>query len=460
MGEMKNMKNILLAFGATLAILLTLSTVSCSDASQLGAELFNNDTLNLKFTDTLTVNAVTDPVDSILVQTANGGFTNMLLGNVADPTFGNTDARIYTQLTTGTSLPDFNFIESFTAYVDLVYNPKRVYGDTSSLQRVNVYRLTDTIISENIYSNKKRKSESTPIASYLFSPKPNTTEMIITIIKDDAGAEKRRDTTFATPRIRIPVDKSFAQKIIDLDTTSKTNFTSWLKGLEIRVENPTNCMMGFNLAGTGINPSGLTINYKKTGDTTNYTYTFPTASLIKYTNFNLGHATAPIKPFIGNKVKGDSLLFVQGFAGTDVKFEFPHLKNLGNVVINKAELELTVADGNNIETFPAIEQLTLKTAQFVGTKDLNLDASYSGSVIAELLSTSGGTVRNETVNGVTVKKYYLNLSSHLQLMLNGKQGTVLYLTPHLKEQKGSRVVLYGSKHSKYRAKLNITYTKL
>jgi hypothetical protein len=81
-------------------------------------------------------------------------------------------------------------------------------------------------------------------------------------------------------------------------------------------------------------------------------------------------------------------------------------------------------------------------------------------VIAELLSTSGGTVRNETVNGVTVKKYYLNLSSHLQLMLNGKQGTVLYLTPHLKEQKGSRVVLYGSKHSKYRAKLNITYTKL
>ncbi len=454
MGEMKNMKNILLAFGATLAVLLTLSTVSCSDASQLGADLFISDTLNLKFTDTLTINAVTDPVDSILIQTSN-----MLLGNVADPIFGNTDARIYTQLTTGSALPDFSFVESFTAYVDLVYNPRRVYGDTSSLQRVNVYRLTDTISIDDIFSNKKRKSEPAPIASYLFSPKPNTTEMIVTIVKDDAGVEKRRDTTFATPRIRIPVDKSFAQKIINLDTTSKTNFTSWLKGLEIRVESPTNCMMGFNL-GTGTNPSGLTINYKKTGDTTNYTYTFPTTGVIKYTNFNLGYATAPIRPFIGSKAKGDSLLFIQGFAGTDVKLEFPYLKNLGNVVINKAELELTVANGTNIETFPAIEQLTLKTAQFVGTKDLNLDASYSGSTVAELLSTSGGTVRNETVNGVTVKKYYLNLSSHLQLMLSGKQGTILYLTPHLKEQKGSRVVLYGPKHSKYRAKLNITYTKL
>ena len=155
---MKNMKNILLAFGATLAVLLTLSTVSCSDASQLGADLFISDTLNLKFTDTLTINAVTDPVDSILVQTADGGFTNMLLGNVADPTFGNTDARIYTQLTTGSALPDFSFVESFTAYVDLVYNPRRVYGDTSSLQRVNVYRLTDTISIDDIFSNKKRKS--------------------------------------------------------------------------------------------------------------------------------------------------------------------------------------------------------------------------------------------------------------------------------------------------------------
>lgn len=459
---MKIMKKIFLAFGAFMAILVALTTSSCNDPSQLGADLFSNDAINLSFTDTLTLNAVTEPVDSIPVYTPTVGpyYGDMLLGNVNDATFGNTDARMYTQLRINGTIPDLSStaVDTFGAYLELVYTAKRVYGDTTAPQTVTVRRLTDTITNQTIYSNQKLKTESTVLGSLTFVPKPNTTEPFIRVFKDDNGKETSRDTTYPAPRIRIPINKDFLRQISALDSTTKADrFTSWLKGLEIRVDNPTNCMMSFNLS-TG---SGLYVYYKKLTDTTLYTYQFLTSSVIRYTNFNLGYANAPIKPFLNNQVKGDSLLFVHGMAGADVKIEIPYLNNLGKVVINKAELELTVASNSQTETFPPIEQLTLKTAQYAPIRDLALDGAYlSTNPVYETLITAGGTVRTTTVNGETFKKYYLNVSGQLQQILNGKQGTIMYLTPHLKEQKASRVVVYGPKHSKYRAKLNVTYTKL
>lgn len=460
---MKIMKKFQLAFGAFIAVLLLLTTVSCNDPSQLGADLFANDALNVNFTDTLKINAATEPVDSALVYTPAAGsyYVDLLLGNVTDPLFGNTDARIYTQLTTSGTIPDVSAVDTFGAYFELVYTAKRVYGDTMTPQTVSIRRLADTITNKAIYSNEKRRTESTVLGSLTFTPKPNTTEPLIKIVKDDTGKETSRDTTYPTPRIRIPINKDFIRQLSALDSTTQLSFTSWLKGLEIRVDNPTNCLLAFDLSGTSPNISGLSIYYKKASDTTLYTYTFPVANLIHYTNFNLGYASAPIKSFLNNQSKGDSLLFVQGMAGSDVKIEFPNLKNLGNVVINKAELELTVADNSQTETFAPIEQMTLKTAQYGATKDLALDAAFTATnTVYEKLTSAGGSIRTETVNGTNLYKYYINLSAHLQLMLSGKQGTVLYLTPHLKEQKGSRVVIYGPKHSKYRAKLNVTYTKL
>ena len=157
-------------------------------------------------------------------------------------------------------------------------------------------------------------------------------------------------------------------------------------------------------------------------------------------------------------------MFIQGMAGTNVKIEFPYLKNLGKVVINKAELELTVAADSKTETFPPINQLLLRTAQFSAILDVRYDSNFGEGATAarpkEQLTTAGGTLREETVAGTKVKKYYFNLSSHLQQMLDGKQGSTIYITPHFKEEKASRVVLYGPKNSKYRAKLNLHYTKL
>ena len=63
-----------------------------------------------------------------------------------------------------------------------------------------------------------------------------------------------------------------------------------------------------------------------------------------------------------------------------------------------------------------------------------------------------------TENGV--RKYKMNITQHLQKVLTGAEGTQLYLAPHFQYTKAGRVVLYGPKHSKYRAKVNLIFTKI
>ncbi len=466
MSEMKNMKNILF----TLAVLTAVFTnTSCSDPSLLGADLFNNEKLNLQFTDTLTINAVNEPADSFIVNTkTTASLDYLLLGNVADPVFGPTEAQIFSQFRySGASTPtEVATADSFSVYLELYYNSANVYGDTLADQKVSVYRLTEDIPDETLYSSKVFKSESTPIGSLTFKPTPNTTERIITRTIVDTV---KFDTTYAAPRIRIPLNMNFAKLLKDTSifrdgsAFSATGFTKWLKGLVIKADNKTGCMMAFDFGST-TKPTGIKMYYRNKGDKNESTLSFPSSGLIKYSHFDLDYKNGTIQPFLRNQKKADEKLFLQGMSGVNVKLEFPYLQSLGKIVINKAELELTaVNEDTNLAAFPAIDQLVLRTAQFEAIHDLGLDPAYNRGVgIRSLgtLTTGGGFVRTETINAVQYKKYYLNLTTHLQEIFKGKQGTTLYLLPLFKEEKGSRVVLFGPKSSTFRSKLNITYTKI
>ena len=464
MSEMKNMKNILFALAVVSAVF---TNTSCSDPSLLGADLFKDEKLNLQFTDTLTINAVNEPADSFIVNTkTTASLDYLLLGNVADPVFGPTEAQIFSQFRfSGTAIPtQIATADSFAVYLELYYNSANVYGDTLTDQKVSVYRLTEDIPDETLYSSKIFKSESTPIGSLTFKPTPNTSERIITRTIVDSI---KYDTTFAAPRIRIPLNMNFAQLLKDTSifrdglAFSATGFTKWLKGLVIKADNKTSCMMAFDFGSSKF--TGIKMYYRNKGDKNESTLSFPSSGLIKYSHFDLDYKNGTIQPFLRNQKKADEKLFVQGMSGLNVKLEFPYLQSLGKIVINKAELELTaVNEGTNIEAFPAIDQLVLRTAQFDAIYDLGLDPAFNRGVgIRSLgtLTTGGGFVRTEIVNSVKYKKYYLNLTTHLQEVFKGKQGSTLYLLPLFKEEKGSRVVLFGPKSATFRSKLNITYTK-
>jgi Domain of unknown function (DUF4270) len=443
------MKNILTAFSV---FALFLTSLSCNDSSVLGADLFEGEKLNLTFTDTLSINAVSETTDSVLVYVPSSYyFDSIPFGKVNDPTFGLTESRIYTQLRFDGTLPSISAATAVldSAFLDVLYSPTRVYGDTTTVQSLGLYRLTEDIPAENIFSNRRLFStELTPLAKIDFKPEPNTP---IGVFKSD--------TVKYAARIRIPLPQSLAKQF--LDTNNLKLGSTWLKGFEIRPEGTSNTMLNFNFGLAKTNPTAVRIYFKKTSTDSASVLVIP-VGLQHFANFKNNYTTAPIKDYVNNQAKGNDQLFIQSMSGANVKIEFPYLTNLGKVAINKAELELTVVKDSKTDIFPAIDQLVVKTAQFSPITDLGFDSNYGNGSTRPLekMSTAGGYVRTETVNGETVQKYYFNLSGNLQQMLEGKRGTTLYITPHFKEEKGSRVVLYGPKASKYRAKLNVHYTKI
>jgi Domain of unknown function (DUF4270) len=448
------MKNIILALTFLSAILFFNS--SCNESTLLGADLFKNELLDLTFTDSLSISALSETNDSVIVN-SGGSFIYLPIGKVKDLTFGTYEARAYTELDSAST---YSFA---TGKIDSVvfvmgYNVAGVYGDTSNIQKLSLYRLTENMkaTSGGIYSSQKFAVESAPLGAVEFSPQPRT------FINQGKGLTTLADTA-AQIRIKI-TDPSFIQQIGDTSNYlskdgSKDVFRKWLKGFEIRAEKETSCMLNMDFGSSAAAITGLYIYSKK--DTTKSVSFFKSVSSanIKYSYFKNDYRNAKIEPFLNNQKLSDSLLFLQGMSGTNIKLEIPYIKNLGKVIINKAELELTIKENDNqSDLFPAMNQILVRTPLQDVISDV-IDGDPTSRTAK--FSSSGGYVRVKTEGGEKISKYIFNISNHLQRMLEGKEGNQLYLVPFFKQENASRVVLYGlNKQSKYRTKINVTYTKI
>jgi Domain of unknown function (DUF4270) len=443
------MKNIILALTALSAILFLNS--SCNDSTLLGADLFKDENLKLIATDSLSINALSETNDSVIVNPDGASFIYLPIGKVKDLTFGTYEARAYTELDS-TSAYSFSGGTIDSIVFIMGYNADGVYGDTTQTQKLSLYRLTENIKTGNIYSNQKYAVATTPLGSVEFAPQPRT------FINQGRGLTTRADTA---PQIRIKItNQSFIQQISDTTNyISKEGFKKWLKGLEIRAEKETSCMLNMDFGSSSSTITGLYVYSKK--DTTISVSFFRAVSsaIIKHSYFKNDYKNALIEPFLNNQKMSDSLLFLQGMSGTNIKLEVPYIRNLGKIVINKAELELTIKeDGTQSNLFPPINQiLTRNSAQNVITDVIDGDPTIRTSKFFS----SGGFVRVKTQDGENKSKYIFNISNQLQRMLEGKEGSLLYLVPFFKQENCSRVVVYGvGKQLKYRTKINLTYTKI
>lgn len=444
-------------FIASVSIIALLIVGACNKSSQLGADLFDGEKLNLKFSDTLiTVRAESENPDSVTAfnfRTASiSTFSLLPLGKMYDPVFGITEARINGNFTNSASLFTLDTTAGVSYTLDSVvfvmaYNAADTYGDTTQQQKVSLYRFdaTESITSNfaNTYTNKKYKTEATPLGSLTFKPTPNT-------------HVKRTDTTYFKPHISFRLKDDFGKALIDTTNykSYKDDIGKYFRGFELRAEQTTNAMMSFNI---GDDSTGIILHYRKKGDTVALQYRFPFSST-SHPYFNHNYSTGTINKYFNGKktAAGDSLLFVQGMAGPNVKFEFPNLKQqLGTAAVNRAELEFTIVEDSTDKYLP-IEQFILTTSTGVLVSDLTRTGTTS---VVEF----GGGIVTEAGN---LRRYKCNISQHLQNMLYGRAGTILYLVPD--NGRGTtpniqgttrRVVLYGTGHPKYRAKLNLYYTK-
>jgi hypothetical protein len=448
------MKNILfLACAAALCLFSSLS-LGCNEPNSLGSDIFNDESISTIFTDTLSINAETVKVDSIPGESRE----NYLCGAFEDPMTGSSEARLYAQFSR-VDFPEFwgrSGVTLDSAFLFLEVNYAGVVGDTSPNVSFEIYRSTENFSDyKEIFTSRSVGVQPLPIGTI-------TTSLKASLLPNDTVVINNQ--TQLVKVVKVPLTRAFLNTFIAdsarirADTANgvpvATAMRNWLKGLEIRPKGFNSTLASFKMGGS----LSTTLRFYFTNLLESKKVEMRLgviSNCLTFNTFKQNYANGVAKDFYNSREKADSLLFLQGFNGLDMRFDFPTLKSLGKVIINKAELELTVVDNEQtkLNEFVPLSRVTAYNAQSIPIRDYP-----AGGTDAQVVSLFGGNLRST----FGVKTYNFVVTQQLQRMLSDREGSIIYLIADDKTANPFRTVFYGlkSSNSKFRPKLKVSYTKL
>ncbi len=439
---------------------LTISSLflaSCSDPTLVGAGLLDQDQADVGFTDTLSIRATAIARDSIRTYTpfTSSQLATYLLGNFNDPVLGRSSSSIYGQIYPENSSPDFEGAVLDSVVLVLPYEISNFYGKLEGEEfGLEVFEIMEFLVeSSEFYSNQELAVGTVPLGSVQATISLDT---LAFIDYDDGDPD-----TLSFPHLRVPLSAELGQRLIGLDSAVYENdslFLDAFRGLYLRPSTENAGMLSLDLLSEN---AGIYLYYSENdGGPQRFLYDFDIGPTVRFTHFEHDYSGAKVEPYIGNSDLGDSLLFVQGMSGLEIKLEIPNLDAFKGAVVNKAEIEVFVANLQEDEpaAYPPVEQLIITApnsqGQLVAIDDIEI-------ILAQRLSLSGlfGGVPEEGTNGAPVR-YTMNISTHLQEVLEGTVENELYILPFRKAETASRTVLYGAKHPQYGVRLKLAFTKL
>ena len=433
---------------ASVAIALILAFSACKKTPDtIGNDLIDdNNYINVFYTDTLQVFSHSY-FDSI--GTKNVRFA--LLGSVNDPVFGLTEAGFYTQFRFSSAGQNFGSAPVFDSLV-LQLALSNVYGDTTTLQTVHVYELTDSISSSEPYYNYSTLSHSaTDLANgYQFRPHLNTASYTI-------GSD-----TITQPVIRIPLSHELGTYLMQIDSTAYQTpdaFKSFFKGLYITCETvgQNGAISSINLTNNAVTLLQLYYHDAATPQNALRYYYYVTSDDNYFNHF--GHDYTQGNPeFVGQMLEGDTLLgqqrlYLQSMGGIRTRILFPNLSHwadsldTSHLLVNEAKLILPAAPDIDTTHFTAPPKLVL-----IGFNEDNttyiLPDNYEGA------NYFGGSYDART------KTVTFRISEHIgQLILNKKPNCGLSLGIEGASYNPYRWVINGPEATEgRRLKLEVKYT--
>ncbi len=441
--------------GAWIFAALFVVFTACNKPSLVGADLLTQDQSKIKFTDTVSIEATTVRNDSVKVFDPNpavNSFSSYLCGKFKDPIFGLVEATPFVQFRLSSLSPNFRQSVIDSVVLRIAYDSLSQYGNISSPQTIQVYRVNQDMSNQvPYYSNKSFTFDPTPIGKLEnFIPQPKLRVSIFGLKADSLGSGN-----FLTVRL----DNSYGTEILNSDSmtlATNDNFVKKFKGFALKMSDPKEGLVSFNLSS---NLSIVQIYYKQDTTHTDYYLNLPQISGLSSTRFvNLQHTFSDeVAASFDNKSAGDQFLYLQGMGGPNVKVSLPNIKNFGsNIIVNKAELELSVIykPGDNQLLYTPIDILiTAYDKDGTGILNVTRDVQLGGLGLGAVRTIDMG-------GGVTVKKYKMNLSEHVQRMMRGAVPGSIVLTAYAKSEIAKHTVICGPKHPMYPMKLNLTYTEL
>lgn len=364
MNYKKTIQNTITTFASILFCVVVL--VSCTPEDDFGLDVQPpGDELNVVKTDTILINAHTRKVDSLRTDETNLS----LVGHYTDPIFGELKASFCTQLLLSSTNVNFGtnpVIDSVILH--LQYHS--VYGNVvqNNPVTVEVRDLQNNIKLDSNYYSFSPINAGELLGTYTYTPNA----------KDSITIDGKK----VAPQIRIPLDNSFGQKIIEANLAghlaSDDVFQQYFHGIcVLPISGANGSISILNIVSPS---SGLTIYYHNDLDTSKYVLNTSVKSA-RYCNFEhfayAGASADLLGQLNGDTTLGEQKLYLQPLAGTEVVFKIPNIKALNkdfSIIINRAELILPVDASVNDEEYPRPAALGLVKMNEAGKYFTLLDA--------------------------------------------------------------------------------------
>ena len=428
------------------------SAMGCSKSSEIGLSLVEQEQSDILYTDTTTIILTTEVADP--VETSNR--TIMVCGSYSDADWGESIASIYMNFrinNTGAVFPNsvFDSLVLSLAYQNFGhYGELRTNKPSAITQNWEIARVVENIEEGTVYKSDKTFMTDGSLLKSNFQFRPNDTAKVVV-----GGAS-------LAPHLRIRLDDQAGLDLgalfLDPSSTgidiyeSNTKFKDWFKGIQIRPSSS--------------NPSDASIIRFKSKDaltklTLHYTDTSNGGSVAKTFEFLTNEDAEVVSAFehtnpvnLTDNLTTDTIVYLQGLDGLHTKIAFPFVHKLGNVIINKAELVIPVADTGTTD-FPEPIQVLAKIKN-LGGELIAIDDVITSINRAQSYFLFGG-VLEDTGNKNFVYRMYI--SEEMQALVNGTTfEPAIYITlPSALDPE--RVQLMNEKGIN-KAKLYLTYTKI
>ena len=423
-----------IAFSATF-LFIALVSVACKKKENLiGTNNINqNDLLASNGQDTFALKTYTIAQDS--VSTKNNLVT--LLGSYVDPTFGNVNAGIFTELQLQSVSPDFGdlstvVVDSFV--LGLVYSG--YYGKTGD-QTIQVFEIADGIQADSSYYQFSSMSSNTVNLVASGQGVMNMNPDNVTII----------DSNEVPSQLRIHLDPAKAFTIMEdsqlLPASFETTeaFSDYFKGLHIRTANLSQSsgdggVFYFNMKAAS---SKMTIYYTLAGEKKTYDF-YINAETTHFNNVLMDNNMTRVQDVIDNPTLGQQDYYAQAFRSRAV-IEMPTISDIKpNAVVHSAVMKISVSHQTGVEYKPA-------GAISVSRENPDEPGTYIG-------------IGNAVYSSVS-KQYSFDLRFHVQRVVSGEiENTPLVVTPLFFTTSADRIIFNGPETvNKVPPSLRILYTE-
>jgi hypothetical protein len=387
------------------------------------------DQLQTLFTDTATV------LSSIAIQDSLRGdeLSIQLLGSGNDPVFGINTASFYTQAVLQGTPVWGTAPQADSLVLNLRYSG--YYGDTTAIQTLSVYRVTDIIYIDSLYyTDKNFATEATALATFQFAPQPNTAVVL--------------DSDTLAPHIRIRLSQVLADSLVLLSGQNQfSSNTAWLdyfRGLFIKADPVASegAISYINLL-----TSVMTLYYHDSANTAK-TYNFSLFGA-RVNHYDHDYSASPVGMQLIDPNTDSAFSYVQTMSGVETNISFPYLKHFldsGSILINKAEVTISIPNTVPV-LYPLPSRLFLITRDATGTEILPIDANESTLYYGGYLNSSSTA-------------YTFNIQRQLQGYLDNRYPSAEFkIIPANNGVTANRAVIGSAKSTDYRLKLSLYYTR-